>query len=278
MKMASALEHSSPPMDDVQRFYDAFLKERMLLYRVDGNLRIHKAIERVLPLVTRASHVLEIGCGIGLVAEAIARKARSGKVLAIDISEQNIWYARRTVRDPRASFHHLDALRQFNQLRALVQKPIDLLVLVDVIEHVPSHDRRALFEKMGELSAPDARLVLTYPSPQYQQYLARERPQELQIIDNVIELEELMSEASRGGFGLRHFSLENVWMTNQYVHCIFQKDDAIRSRAPGEGALPAGPRRLVRALLRRTVDPLARRYRRWKYVDRVFGCTDARPN
>jgi trans-aconitate 2-methyltransferase len=268
--MISAREHPSPAAADVQRFYDAFLKERMLLYRVDGNLRIHKAIERVLPLVTRASHVLEIGCGIGLVAEAIARKASAGKVVAIDISRENIWYARRTVRSPRVSFHRLDISHQFDELRALMRKPFDLLVLVDVIEHVPSHDRRALFEKMGELSAPDARLVLTYPSPQYQQYLARERPQELQIIDNVIELEELMSEASRGGFGLRHFSLEDVWMKNQYVHCVFQKDNAVRYSALGNSRRLTNPKRAMSAFLRTVAKPVARRYRRWKYVDRVF--------
>jgi trans-aconitate 2-methyltransferase len=270
MNMTS-LEHSSIPGEAVQSFYDHFFNERMLQYRVEGNLRIQRAIERIIPLVSQSSQVLEIGCGIGIVADAIAKKASGGRIVAIDISKQNIWYARRTVRDVRISFYRIDILQQFSELRALIQNPIDLFVLVDVIEHVPSQDRASLFERMGEVAAQDARVVLTYPSPQYQGYLRKEEPGGLQIIDNTIELPELIREAGGGGFTLRHFSLEDVWMKNQYVHCVFQKDDALRNCSEAESERRTVSQRLTSAFVHRVTKHAVVRYRRWKYIDRIFG-------
>jgi hypothetical protein len=43
----------------VRAFYDEFMVSRMLSYRRHGNARIEKAIERILPFVGRADHVLD---------------------------------------------------------------------------------------------------------------------------------------------------------------------------------------------------------------------------
>lgn len=255
---------------EVQRFYDDFFATRMLQYRIEGNLRIDSAIARALPLLTPASHVLEIGCGIGIVAEALAAKARRGRVVAVDTSERNIWYARRTVRNPRIAFHRIDILRQFSELRALLPGPVDLFVLVDVVEHLPAEARATLFHNMSAIAAGDARVLLTYPSPEYQRYLRKEKPEELQIIDHVIELDELRRDAEAAGLRLKHFSLEDVWRPNQYVHCIFETTESSGrlGKSPTKTATAPGlPRAIARPRLFRS---LRLRYRRWKYIDRVF--------
>jgi hypothetical protein len=72
---------------------------------------------------------------------------------------------------------------------------------------------------VGSVMSNDATVVLTFPSPQYQRYLRAENPRDLQIIDEVIELADLLALANDTGFTLRHFSLEDVWFKNQYVHC-----------------------------------------------------------
>jgi hypothetical protein len=111
---------------------------------------------------------------------------------------------------------------------------------------------------MINCAGPDGVLLLTYPSPEYQRYLMQERPDELQIVDNVIEIEALFGEASAAGWHLKSFSYVDVWQENQYIHAVFLKDIAVRERPL---QVPSLRQRLVR-LLDRT---FARRARVRKY-------------
>src|SRR5207244_4404689 len=92
------------------------------------------------------------------------------------------------------------------------------------IEHIPSPEHPRLFENIGRVTRPGSRLVLTYPSPQYQSYLRENIPSELQIIDEIVEIPTIVKIAAAYGFALKHYSLEDVWMENQYVHTVFQRD------------------------------------------------------
>ncbi len=204
-----------------REFYDAFLQSRMLGYRVGGNPRLRKAADRVLDYVQTESHVLEIGCGIGIVTERVARRAAQGRVLACDLSEQNIWYAQQTVTQSNVEFFVCDVLTEFATIRSRIVKPVDVVVLVDVIEHLPASSHQELFRKIHSVVAPTGVVVLTYPSPFYQRFLRDNRPTELQPIDEVIQPASLVANAEAANFFLRHYSLEDVWLTHQYVHCVF---------------------------------------------------------
>jgi hypothetical protein len=63
---------------------------------------------------------------------------------------------------------------------------------------------------MINCAGPDGVLLLTYPSPEYQRYLMQERPDELQIVDNVIEIEALFGEASAAETLLRQATYVKV--------------------------------------------------------------------
>lgn len=220
---------------EVEAYYDSFSTERMARYRQAGNLRIDKAIARILGHVEPKSRILDVGCGVGIVTEALAKAAPNGHVLGIDISEQNIQGAIEAVKARNVTFRKLDAIEEFTALRELVPQPLDVIVLVDVIEHLPVATRALLLARLGELASPTGRLVLTYPSPQYQSYLMAEKPEELQIIDNIVTLDELLDETRRAGWHLLHYSLETVWMTNQYVHCVLAREAGlVRAAKPAK--------------------------------------------
>src|SRR5262245_53817158 len=97
MNEQPGLDKPVPTPEAVRAYYDQFTAARTVQYTQHGNLRIEKAIARILPLVQEDSRVLEIGCGLGLVAEQLARVAPSGSVWACDISEQAIQAARQRV-------------------------------------------------------------------------------------------------------------------------------------------------------------------------------------
>jgi hypothetical protein len=145
----------------------------------------------------------------------------------------------------------------------------DVISLVDVIEHIPLEHHERLLANIAGVGRPGCRLVLTYPSPQYQLHLRENAPAELQIVDEIVQIQELAQKASQFGFSLRHFSLEDVWLQNQYVHAVFQRD---LSCAPNPTPR-MGPLGRAKDVVSRGAHSLfLRRYRKWKYRDRVFAC------
>lgn len=253
---------------EVKTFYDDFLESRLIDYRIHGNLRIQCALARILEYVTVDSMVIDVGCGIGIVTEAIGGVARKGKVWGCDISARNIWYAERTIEMSNVHFRQIDVLREYAELRAWIgYELVDLIVLVDVIEHLPSDEVGNVLRILGSFLKPDGRIVLTYPSPQYQQYLYDENPAELQIIDEKIELAELARLAVDAGLAIIHFSLEDVWRENQYAHCVLEKHENVSKLALIGPERPSIIRRFRAAVDHRVLLPVRRR----KYVDDVFG-------
>jgi|GEM_PF-7049330 len=213
-------ETPAPDPAAVRAFYNQFSAERSISYTRNGNLRIDKAIARILPLVREDSQVLEIGCGPGLVTEQIARVATRGFVSACDISDTAVALARERRAAGNVQFRALDVLARFEDLNAWLPKPVDLVVMVDVLEHLPVNRHEKFFRHLtGVMSSPST-AVLTFPSADYQRYLREHHPEELQIIDEIIELPHLLEVATANGFAIKHFSLEDVWLPNQYAHCV----------------------------------------------------------
>jgi ubiquinone/menaquinone biosynthesis C-methylase UbiE len=217
--------------EDIKDFYDDFLTSRMLDYRIKGNKRIDKAISRVSNYLNKGDKVLDVGCGIGLAAEKVSKiVGEKGKVWACDISNKNIWYAKKTVKKKNISFFVADLISEKELIeKAITPDSLDVIYLIDVIEHIPVNEHQHIFELFVKLLNKTGYLVLTYPSPQYQDYLKKNNSGDLQIIDQVIELDHLQDITSNCNLFLKHYSLEKVWEKhNQYVHCVFQTNNELR--------------------------------------------------
>ena len=208
---------------EVKQFYDNFTETRMLQYKLYGNPRIDKAVELIESYLTPNSKILDIGCGIGIVPEQIAKKLDRGKILACDLGENNINYARKTIESNKIEFFNVDVVNNFVAIANKLSETVNLITMVDVIEHLPSDSYDNLFSNLSQVTSKGAKLILTYPSPEYQIYLQQNEPEELQIIDEVIELHNLLPLAKKYGFDLEYFTYLDIWKTNQYIHCVFGK-------------------------------------------------------
>ena len=214
---------------EVKEFYDNFTNTRTLQYKLYGNLRLEKAIRLITNYLTPDSNVLDLGCGIGIVPEQVANKLDRGKILACDLGENNIKYAQQTIKSNKIEFFNIDIIANFAEICHKLSFPVDLVTMVDVIEHLPPESYGQLFNNLSQVTSDRAKLILTYPSPEYQLYLQQHDPQELQIIDEVIEIKTLMQFALQSGFNLEYFSYIDVWKQNQYIHCVFSKERACKS-------------------------------------------------
>jgi trans-aconitate 2-methyltransferase len=208
---------------EVKQFYDEFTNSRMLQYKLYGNPRIDKAVELIAGYVAPDSNILDLGCGIGIVPEQIATKLKEGKILACDLGENNINCAQKMVNSERIEFLNVDLVENFETIRNKLTSTVDLVTMVDVIEHLPADSYDRLFSNLNQVTSDRAKLILTYPSPEYQVYLQQHQPEELQIIDEVIEINSLLPIAIKHGFALEYFNYISVWRENQYIHCVFGK-------------------------------------------------------
>jgi len=246
----------------------------MLGYRLHGNRRIDRANEKVLELVRADSRVVELGCGIGLTTEAIGGKLATGHCWSFDISPKNIWYARQTVHDANVTFAVADFVSVFSSVESLVPGPVDLVVMVDVVEHVPAADRQRVLADCAALVSRMGCLFLSFPSPWYQRHLAQNERDELQPVDEIIELATLNTEAIAAGWHIKEWILRDVWLRNQYVHAVLLRDtETGPTRDPGSRREGLGG-----SLMARVLDRLLARYRRWKYVERVWSRDASAPS
>lgn len=101
----------------------------------------------------KGKRVLEVGCGTGETAYAIA-SAGAKEVLAIDYSENAI--------ESGKSRHTLPNLIFVNQDYHTVQDTFDIVVLQEVIEHLDNPEQAIV--ELIELATPQGKLVLTCPN------------------------------------------------------------------------------------------------------------------
>ena len=204
--------------EEIREFYAADLPRR-LRARIDGNLRIDRAIEFMTARVEVDDRILDIGCGIGVATEKLAANAEEGRVWALDISPAHIDYCRRTIERPNLEFFTLNVVEEFTRLDEIVDGDLDVVTMVDVLEHLPQEAASELFANLGGRLSDRGRILLTYPSPTYQRHLYETEGSRLQAIDRIVEIDEILDLAKSAGCELRHFSHVDVWRRDQYIHC-----------------------------------------------------------
>jgi len=97
--------------------------------------------------------VLDIGCGMGAVANDVAEKV-GAYVVGIDFNPDNIAQARQHYAHPRVEYRVGDALQE------LPDGPFDVVILSNVLEHLL--ERPAFLRRVQEMARP-SRLLIRVP-------------------------------------------------------------------------------------------------------------------
>jgi hypothetical protein len=140
------------------------------------------------------------------------------RVHALDISPATIAAARRLFgEDGRVTFEvsEMEEVPRF--------APYDIIILLDVYEHVPWKTWPRFHSILDRSLSPTGSLVLTMPSPLHQEHLARVNPAGLQVVDQVVQLEDLVTLAKAVSGQLVYFSYVSIWNTNDYLHAIIRR-------------------------------------------------------
>ncbi|WP_160168249.1 class I SAM-dependent methyltransferase [Novipirellula maiorica] len=204
--------------ESVASFYDEFSK-RLLNDYIRGNRRFNAAVELASSALSgRSGKILDIGCGIGVSSNACVELPGQYVVQGVDISPRNIEIANRLFARDRLTYEVSD------MSKPLESGPFDALLLIDMYEHIPRSDWPGFNRVLSTHLAPGGIIILTTPSPLHQEYLRQEKPEGLQIVDETVEVADVIQLMQDTGTTLKHYSLETIWNTNDYVHLVLEHD------------------------------------------------------
>jgi len=227
---------------DTRGFYDDYVGRQT---DVGINARHHAILGWLRGSGLRPEHrLLEIGCGVGTLTELLAEAlAPQGSVVGVDFSPRSI----ETASERLARFANV-RLEVGDILEIEVEGSFDVVVLPDVIEHIPLEQHPALFERVASWVRPDGFVLLHYPNPHHLSWCREHRPELLQVIDQPIQANVLLSNAYPHGLYLDFLQTYSIWIREgDYVVAVMRPQAGARTFTP----LPEQPPSLLARVRKR---------------------------
>jgi len=205
----------------ISKFYDGFSKYQK---RTGANLRVQTIFKNLNKnILDENSKVLEIGCGVGILTNFLSKIAHKGIVVATDISPKGIDEAKKfNSKHKNASFTVTD-MSDFQS-----PNKFDLVVLADVLEHIPLEDHFNLFSTIQGHSHESTIIAVNIPSPYYIEWITKNKPEELQVIDQPLYTNLLLDAIYKNSFYLYSLNTYSLSFNNgDYQWMIFKRKENI---------------------------------------------------
>lgn len=199
---------------EIRAYYDVHVKDKIRNF-IDGNERVERAwltIEEWAPGAPQ--RVLEIGCGIGDICWRMSRRWPEAQVIGVDISSGSLEIARQLFGSPGLSFMEGPVAKGYPS------GSFDLVVLMDVYEHIALFDRSALHEALRELRGGAGRLILSFPTPRHLLWLRQQHPEQIQPVDEDVTPDTVMTLARDTRTELMLYQEVGVWHQGDYAHAV----------------------------------------------------------
>jgi len=177
---------------EVEEFYDTYVNNQK---RIGVSVR-HRIIHKNLKAIglKSNSNVLEVGCGIGTVSGLIIKSIPKGHFVGCDISPKSIRVAGQFNEQKNAQFL-VDDMKNFSS-----NIKFDFVVFPDVLEHIPVEEHSNLFSNISKSCTSDAKVLINIPEPNSLNWMRRNKPELLQIIDQSLSMQDLLNNTYPHGF------------------------------------------------------------------------------
>lgn len=163
--------------------------------------------------------VLEIGCGIGTQTKLLGKFLKKGKLYSYDIAPENI----RIAKESLSGFRNVE-LDVADATKLILDEVFDVIIMPDVIEHIPLELHARLFENMSKMLKPDGFIFIHIPNPEYLNWCHVNRPDLLQIIDNPVYPSVMVKSIENTGLYLHTMVTYSVWLRDgDYQYIILKK-------------------------------------------------------
>ena len=212
--------------DKVVSFYDQFADKQE---KTGINSRHLSILDKLVKAGLSSHHrVLEVGCGIGTVSHLIAKKASKGEVLAVDISPESIQKAKVLWKDQKNLHFEVSDMKGFEKPRQF-----DFFVFPDVLEHIPVDQHFALFETVKRHAHPASVIFIHIPAPRFLEWMIKNEPAKLQVIDQPLDSGQLVKTITDNGFYLDKMETYSVfYQEKDYQYFVFRNQNPITKTTP----------------------------------------------
>ena len=126
--------------------------------------QVQPGVQQVIQSVRRGDAILDIGCGNGTLARALAAQGLSGRYLGVDMSAGLLENAQLLLNDPPTGVYDFQCadLTTPGWQYAIPQAPYDWLVSFAVLHHLPGEDLRQVTAKaFRSLISPNSTVAIS---------------------------------------------------------------------------------------------------------------------
>ena len=205
---------TTPTLETVQAYYDERVEGKIRDF-THANPRIEAAVQLVAEWAPpKPKRILEIGCGIGATCWRMARAWPEAEVIGADVSLLSIEVAKTCFRRPNLSY------RAGLVTEGVFTGSFDLVVLMDVYEHIALSDRRSLHATIKSLLSDEARVIITVPTPATQNDAREGNPSLLQPVDEDVTPADILSLAADTDTQLLYNREVGIWRYGDYAHAV----------------------------------------------------------
>ncbi len=204
--------------EEVRDYYNHFKEHQA---KLGINIRHRTIFKNLKKLGLHAhSNVLEIGCGIGTVSHLILKHIVSGQFVGVDISEKSIALAKKNNAFHKKAEFLVDDMSNFHHTLKF-----DYVVLPDVLEHIPVEQHSNIFKTLAAHTHEKSVILINIPEPFTLDWVRRNNPKALQIIDQSLSIKDLSENCYPHGFyifSITPYSLQYV--DEEYLSIVLKKN------------------------------------------------------
>lgn len=213
-------------IDDVISYYNSSgWINKKIKEHINGNERVDKCLNFFKIFITEnqsVKDVLEIGCSIGLTTVELAKSYPKIKFTGLDIANNQIEFAKNNFNLFNADFICADITDKG------INKKFDLITLFDIYEHIKLDSRKKFNLAISHLLSHSGSLIITCPSWIISKRNQQDKPELLQVVDEVVTIEDYIKLADDIGGTLTYLKLISVWESFDYCHCIISKESPLK--------------------------------------------------
>lgn len=224
--------------EEVVKYYDEFKSHQK---KLGINIR-HRTIFKNLKNagLQPNSTVLEIGCGIGTVSHLILKYLAHGRFVGVDISPQSIEHARMY----NAAFKNAEFV--VSDMKGFQHNlKFDFVVLPDVLEHIPVDQHAELFRTIAAHSHDKTVILINIPEPYTLDWTRRNHPENLQIIDQSLSMQDLCNNVYPAGFYMFSMTPYGLQYEHEEYLAIVLKRNMPRQQVQRKSKLGAGIENMI---------------------------------
>ena len=151
---------NNPSYSDVSKYYDSEWAKLEKEKLTGINSRHRYILKFLLENGMKSSDsILEIGCGIGTLSSFICSKLKKGHLTGVDISPE-------TIEQNKVRYKHIKNVDFIvsDMTDFSIDKKYDIIILPDVLEHIPIEAHDNIFKTIKGLIKPEGFIFINIPN------------------------------------------------------------------------------------------------------------------